>query len=167
MPPLARLSPVAAAVVEDHRRLRTAADELAETAIHTPPVAEGGRWCGDLASRLHELSSGLDRHFRHEEEDGLYAELAQGMPDEAGQIVRLQEQHLRLAQTCRALADEAATTPLDEEAFCRLAARIAAFVAELASHEAGESDLMLRASREARTASDEPVRAMEAGGTRG
>jgi len=145
MPPL---TPVAAAVMEEHRHLRGAVDELADVAFHTPPVAEGHAWCGDVASRLHDLGARLQRHFRgEEEEDGLYPQLARAMPDAAGQIQRLQEQHQRLLAICRALAEVAGTTPLDGEAFCRLTARIGALLAELASHEANESDLMLRVAQ--------------------
>ena len=145
MPPL---TPVTAAAMEEHRHLRGAVDELADVAFHTPPVAEGHAWCGDVASRLHDLGTRLDRHFRGEElEDGLYPQLTRALPDAAGQIRRLQEQHRRLLDVCRALAEVAATTPLDGEAFCRLTARIGALLAELASHEANESDLMLRVAQ--------------------
>jgi iron-sulfur cluster repair protein YtfE (RIC family) len=147
MPLLPGRLAAAPAVVEEHRYLRRAMDELADMAIHTPPVREGGPWCAELAARLQDLSVRLERHFRGEEEPGgLYPQVLRAMPDTAEQIDGLQAQHRRLLEACRTLAEGAASTPLDGEAFYRLAAHIAAVIAELSSHEANESDLMLCAA---------------------
>ena len=144
----------AATVVEDHRQLRLAVDELAQHAIHTPPLGEGGRWCGELASRLEDLSTRLLQHFRSEEEmGGFYAELVRALPAAEDEVRGLKEQHARLIGRCHSLKTLAGTTPVDGEAFYRLAAQVAALVAELASHEGHESELMLRAVQGAPPAS--------------
>jgi hemerythrin HHE cation binding domain-containing protein len=142
--------PVVSAVVEEHRYLRRVVHELSETAIHTPPVEEGGPWCADLAGRLHDLAAHLERHFRAEDApDGLYAHVLKALPQASAEVAALQAQHERLLAGFRTLAEGAGRTPLDQEALYRLAAHIAAAVSELVSHEANESDVMLRVAHSA------------------
>jgi hypothetical protein len=143
------------AVVAEHRGLRRLMDELAEASIRLPAVDDATGWCCDLAGRLSGLATVLDRHFRAEE-DGLFPRIAREAPPAPDEVRRLREQHGRLLDACRSLAEGAATTPVDEAAFCRLAAHITAFLAELSSHEANESDLMLSVVTRATPPSDPP-----------
>jgi hypothetical protein len=137
-------------VLEDHRLLRQMLDDFeAFLARPRPPIGEKGyhTWGSELAQRLVTLHDRLFRHFRREEEGGLFEELRMQHPRATPRLDRCLGEHPTILRSLRELMDEAlGYSQGDEPVDPRLRRRVGAVLRQLERHEEYETDLFQRLS---------------------
>lgn len=127
-------------LLAQHRALLSHLDALWRSAS-ARPTDSGAKlqmWRADLKARVSELRGELLVHFAHEDQGGVFDDLAMQAPHRCGKLGRLSQEHADIvAQIDEFLADSA--TQGGE----RLAAQAQLIVAKLRRHEAEETELIL------------------------
>jgi hypothetical protein len=135
-------------MLEEHEELRailaTTRDFLENP---RPDPGETGfhRWATAMSKQLVELYDGLFRHFREEEQCGVFQDLARRYPRSSGRVERFQHQHECLLGDLRELMNEvmeySAGIASDNP---RLRRKLEDVIDRVDSHERGETELMQR-----------------------
>jgi Hemerythrin HHE cation binding domain len=130
--------PAARAVFDEHRTLRSLLSQVERAFARSAPHAGSGP--DVVAARLDTLRGPLGAHFEEEERARLFEEIEERAPDQAPACARLRTEHGALLRRLDLLRT---ATPVDRrgEAWGR---EVRAFLADLRSHEARETDLLTR-----------------------
>jgi len=145
-----RQKSISEVVLEDHEQMRALlVDFEAFLGRPRPPIGEVGyhTWGSELAQRLVTLHDRLFRHFRREEEGGLFDELRTQHPRAAPRLKRCLDEHPAILSGLRELMDEALGYSQGEEPMDpRLRRRVGAVLRRLERHEEYETELVMRLS---------------------
>ena len=135
-------------MLEEHDELRLTlarAREFLENPRPDPGETGFHRWATAMSKQLVDLYDGLFRHFRNEEEGGVFEDLQRRYPRSSSRIARFQGEHDTLLTSLRELMNEvmeysAGIAPDDP----RLRSRLSKVLVQLEAHENGETELMQR-----------------------
>ena len=135
-------------MLEEHAELRgilAATREFLENPRPDPGETGFHRWATAMSKQLVELYDGLFRHFREEENCGVFEDLARRYPRASARVERYQKQHECLLADLRELMTEvmeysAGHAPDDP----RLRRKLDDVLNRVEDHERGETDLMQR-----------------------
>jgi hypothetical protein len=128
----------ARAVVDEHRMLRALLAQVEEAFERPLPRAASGP--DVVAARLDTLRGPLGAHFEEEERARLFEEIEELAPEQAPVCARLRDEHARLIHRLDSLR-EASPEARRAPAWLR---EVRALLADLARHEAHETDLLSR-----------------------
>jgi len=135
-------------VVEQHRQLRRFAASLREFVGGRGPdpgLRETPEWVSALGKKLMRLHEFLSRHFREEEESGMFEDLSMHHPHHCRQIHALRNEHTAILRDTRALLnaalDYSEEHPLPDR---DLREWTNAVVAQFERHEQEENDFIQR-----------------------
>ncbi len=123
-------------IVEEHRHLRGELHELELALEAKPQDADRSIWLGELAARIDRLRPALEKHFRHEENLGLFEEIETRYPNAAPQCRELRDEHEQMLDLLDDIRAEAA------RGGASAATRLHALIEELHRHEERENDLL-------------------------
>ena len=134
--------------LEDHRQLREMLQDLRDYLKGPRPDIESEdchSWATRLCLHFLHLHERLVRHFRLEEESGIFDDLAEQFPHASNQLDALIGDHSGILDTIRGITDatmgySAGKEPDDS----RIRRRSHALIDRLTSHEEAETDLMQR-----------------------
>lgn len=135
-------------MLEDHEELRSTVGSTRSFLENPrPDPGETGyrRWAAAMSQQLADLHDGLSRHFREEESEGIFHDLAQRYPRASDRVEKFQGQHERLLEDLRSIMGDvkeySAGIASDDP---RLRRRVADVLSQVDSHERGESELLQR-----------------------
>ena len=135
-------------MLEDHEKLRSTVGSTRSFLDNPrPDPGETGyrRWAAAMSQQLVDLYDGLFHHFREEESEGVFQDLARRYPRSSDRVERFQNQHEHLLGELRTIMDDvkeySVGTASDDP---RLRRRVAEALDRLDSHEAGETELLQR-----------------------
>lgn len=135
-------------MLEEHRELRDTLSEAREFLdIPRPePGTEGfHRWATAMSKQLIDLYDGLFRHFRSEEDCGVFTDLMRRYPRSSERVEGLRGEHTVLLEDLRELMKEvmkySAGIAVEEPKIRR---KLENIMKRLDAHESAETELMQR-----------------------